>query len=353
MVRTRVRRLFCAIALISLSYRSAHARADGAVLLFEGQVLRPSLCAAMRIQLTDVAEVRCLPETGDASLGGRVTRAASSVRAEGAALGVLLERDPDPTRIRMLLVGAEGDQAVIAIERMVDRPLPDVDRSLALKVRDALERLAATARVLAPRDDAHRAAEAVPMAPVLASAPAATARSWRIHALLEAGGALSLGPDVRGLGVFGAGLRMASTRFYVDGLAMGQVASTTRVRSPEGTVTEDEWGAALSVRAGLTGRRFVLGLYGELGALSVRALGATTDGSTGSMRRGLFRAALGVEARLALFSTVSLRFAPAVELYPVAQAFALDDRVALELGRARLTLPLTLLVAIAPERGAE
>jgi hypothetical protein len=344
-----VRRLLCAIALFSLGPCAAHARAEGKVLLFEVQGLRSSLCAAMRIQLTDVAEVRCRPETGDAPLASRVARAAALVREEEAALGVLLERDPDPERVRMVLVGAADDQAVLAIERIVDRPEPDVDRSLALKVRDALERLGSTPPALAPRA-ATMPEATMPMASILASAPPPEPAT-RFRTLLEAGGALSIGTDLRGLGLFGAGIRMARARAYVDGLVAGQVATTLRTRAPEGAVTEDEWGAALSLRGGFSRRRFALGLYGELGALSVRAIGTTTDGSTGSVRRGLFRSALGIEARLALFSGVALRFAPAVELYPVAQRFALDDRVVVELGRARLSLPLTLLVAIEPQGG--
>src|SRR5687768_9552592 len=127
----------CLLTLLMWLCLSPCARADDRVLLFEQKGLRPGLCAALRIQLTGAAQVTCEREGDEATLSERITRAAERVKAEDARVGLLIERDPDPRLVRMYIVAAQNDQAVVAIERIEDRPEPDVDRSLALKVRDA------------------------------------------------------------------------------------------------------------------------------------------------------------------------------------------------------------------------
>jgi hypothetical protein len=118
------------------------ARADEGVVLREGGAARPGLCAALRIQLSGIAPVSCEAEPARAALSERIAATAARLREQHARLGVLLERDPEPGLLRMYIVAARDDQAVLAIERIEDRPEPDIDRSLALKIGDAYEVMA-------------------------------------------------------------------------------------------------------------------------------------------------------------------------------------------------------------------
>jgi hypothetical protein len=269
------------------------------------------------------------------------------VRGDHAQLGVLLDRGPGEAQVRMLLVGTEGDQAVIAIERIEDRPAPDIDRSLAIKVRDALELIIAVDAARSAAAPAEPEARKAPtMAAVLTRRAPAPASDKSLRVLLEAGGAFSWGTYQRAVGQFALGLQTRRAHYYGEGLLAAQVISRLSVREPEGTVREDEWGGALSLRAGRSTRRLGVGVYGELGVSRISAIGTTSDDTSGTARLWLFRGTMGVDLRVTLAPGIALRFAPAVELFPVAQRFAIDGRVTVDLGRARAIIPLSLVLAL-------
>jgi hypothetical protein len=324
--------------VIAFSFPSRPACAAEGVLLFELPSLRPELCAALRIQLTDLARVDCRAEDDGAPLTDRLGAAARTVQREDAQLAVLLERDPDPRLVRMVLVGRRADQAVLTIERIEDRPEPDVDRSLALKVRDALDVLVATREIVAQRS---------PL-PALLTPPRDSAPSADTGAgpklLFEAGGALSVGHQLRGAGLIGLGGRFAVGLAALELLALGQLASRVHERGGEGQVDEREWGISASARALRTFAHGSVGALAELGFVRYDARGETLDRSSGSSKGTLLRTALGLDLRVHLVRGMSLRFAPALELFPIAQQFALDERVNMTLGRLRALLPLTLLI---------
>ncbi|MDB4987691.1 MAG: hypothetical protein JWN04_2869, partial [Myxococcaceae bacterium] len=173
----------------------AHAR--DSVLLLEEEGLRPALCAALRIQLSDLADVQCRTAEPATDLATRIRLASGHVASEQRRLAVLLERDPEPNRVRMILVGTEPDRAVLAIESIEDREAPDVDRSLALKVRDVFELLEADVASTTPSAGLVRVLTPPRRAP--------SARPMRV--LLEAGAALSAGAQTRAAGVLGVGAR--------------------------------------------------------------------------------------------------------------------------------------------------
>jgi hypothetical protein len=304
--------------------RSAHAR--DAVVLLEAAGLRPDLCVALRIQLTDVADVRCRTEpAGAAGLAARIGAAARLVASEPARLVVLLERDADARHVRMVLVGAPEDRAVLAIESIEDRAAPDVDRSLALKVRDTLDVM-----------DARPANELA-----LVVAPPAAPRTEHLAGLLEVGAAVSVNTHVRAAGLLGLGLRARRGAAYGE-LALGAQRSSSLV---------------VKNQLGRVGRVFgpvSVGALAELGMLGVRAFGITTDGSHGDDARLLARLGVGLDLRATLLrgpTTVVLRCAPTLQIDPTRQRFELDGQPALDLGRVRAWLPLTLLVELPLARG--
>jgi hypothetical protein len=311
------------------------ARADDGVVLHEGSAPRPGLCAALRIQLSGAAPVTCLAEPEQGALSERIAASAAALRARGARLGVLLERDPDPGLLRMYIVAARDDQAVVAIERIEDRPEPDVDRSLALKVSDAYE-VMAIVREAAPE-------RTLPAAAALQPPPAARQRAgWQ--PLLEVGGGLHLEPELlRGLANVLLGVGVVRDTLRVELAAGARLDSQAKAEGELGSVRMRERGALIGVRLLWQRGRFELGgvLEGVLARISADA-GAPVD------RQGhesFFTPALGVGAdlRLRLFGAAWLRFAPSLELLTHEQ-LAIDRTVLLQTGPVRAALPLSLLV---------
>lgn len=323
------------------------APAQTSVLLLEAPGLRPELCAALRIQLADVATVRCAASDDTPDLATRIASAAGTLERDSADLAVLLERDPSPARVRMVLVGRQPDQAVLAIETIEDRPAPDVDRSLALKVRDTLETMSwastdepppmSLARTLAVQTEPHRAASP-------------------LHMLFEAGAGARLAGSSRATGQLALGARATRGNRYGELVLHGQLASPVRAHDrARGRVVEDEWALGLALRGGRSLGRIALGLSGELALVRASALGSTSDGrSRGERSLAFARLGLAVDLRVLLIqgpAGLTLRFAPTLQVDPVALRFELDGQSVLAPGRVHVLLPLSLLVVL-PLRGA-
>jgi hypothetical protein len=288
---------------------TAGARADELV-LYEAPALRPGLCAALRIQLTGVAEVSCRPDLpGDPA--GRIARAANALAGD-ERLAVLLESDQHYAR--MLLVGTAADRALLAVEPVEERPEPDVDRALALKVREVLETSRAQPSVSPQRPHA---------------------------VLLELGGALSAGAHTRALAVLALGLRATRARRFGELVVFGRLAS----RLEQARVREHEWELGLSARAGFVHGRFSLGPALDLGVVRARAYGRSEDGRSGDAALALPRFGLALDLRVTVHRALTLRFAPTLQLDPVAHRFSVEDR-ALSLGHLHVLLPLTLVLGI-------
>jgi hypothetical protein len=315
------------------------ARADESVLLFETPALRPELCGALRIQLSDAATVRCIAEQGGA-LPERIARAAAAVRSQSARLAVLLERDEEPTAVRMVLVGSSPDRAILTIEQHEGRPDPDIDRSLALKVRDALDVIAVAEEVV--RDKSPLPALLVPRE----RAPD------RFHLLLEGGGGASLIRRTRAVGTVAFGASVESAQLRGELALTGALPSPITVRSL-GRVEEREWALSLSLRMLRKFGRSAVGSAVEAGIVHVSADGVTSDlSASGSSDLVRPRLALALDLRFTPMAGLTLRLAPALELYPINQQFALDRDVRLDLGHVRVLLPLTLLFELPVAREA-
>lgn len=314
------------------------ARAQDRVLLLETPELRPELCGALRIQLTDVAAVRCSPAPGG-PLPERIERAAAAVRDEGARLAVLLEREGEADAVRMVLVGPEPDRALLTMERHEGRPEPDIDRSLALKVRDALDVIEVAEEVVAEKS---------PLPALLAPRPR---EADRMHLLFEGGGGASLSLHTRAIGILAFGASLENTRLRAELALAGTLASQVTTRGG-GRVEEDEWALALSVRGLRKLGRVAFGGALEGGIVHMSADGETIDGTSGRAERLRPRLALALDLRVSPLRGLTLRLAPALEIYPTAQKFALDGEPRLELGHVRVLVPLTLLFELPVAREA-
>ncbi|HEX6240700.1 MAG TPA: hypothetical protein VFZ61_07400 [Polyangiales bacterium] len=307
------------------------------VLLWETPTIRPGLCAALRIQLTGVATVTCQPGAQAGPLSERIRAASARVASVPAKVGVLLERDPDPSLVRMYLVASGSDQAVISIERIEDRPDADVDRSLALKVRDALD-------VMIAAEAAQREAPALPALLVPKPRPSALAQRWQTA--IEAGAAASWGAHTRFSGILAVGARLLRGRTYGELVGALRMSTAIRTENRFGVVDAEEWGATLALRIGRRVARFGLGALAIVGLDRVGARGVTSDGSAGEETVAVLHTDIGLDLRVQLVQGVWMRLAPALQIYPIAQRFTLDDQLVTELGRLRVDVPLTLLVTL-------
>jgi len=328
------------IVLAVWAWGACCARAEDVVRLFETKGLRPALCSALRIQVSDLGDVRCEVDALDSDLPARIEAAAEVVQNKQARLSVLLERDPNPRRVRMYIVGGRDDEAVIAIENIENKPDPDVDRALALKVRDALDAFELVKQSVA-------AGASTPLAAVVAPRSVESVPE-RWAALLEAGGGLLAGggSGARAAGKMLAGARLSAASLRAE-LALGaRLHSDITQQSGGASVDESEWGPLLSLRGLWSSARFELGAVSEVTFLSMHAQGTTASGARGSKREGSLALSLGLDARVLLFRATSLRFAPAIEVLSVAQRFSVDDRVTMNLGRTRVLVPLSLLLAL-------
>ncbi|MFT3927646.1 MAG: hypothetical protein QM778_34265 [Myxococcales bacterium] len=349
----------------------ARAQPAPSVLLLEHPGLRPDLCGALRIQLSGLAQVRCERETAAVALPARIGAAAERVRGGKAKLGVFLERDPDPGFVRMYIVGSEGDQAVLAVEKIEDRPDADVDRSLALEVAAAFE---AVARVEAARQEG-RPAEGTPgpaptpLGGVLAppGAPAPTVRadqapaagagqevSAREHGwalFVDVGGGFRVDAAVQGLVSADLGFSRVSARTRLD-LGVGFELGTRYQRSQDQTQVH-AWERGPQVTARLLRRWTRIELGGELviGCPLLSAEGIARDGTRGEKLLALPSLGFGLDFRVRLVSTAFLRLSPRLDVPLVHQSLEVDDVQVMDFPPLGVTVPLSLIFYLPLQAG--
>lgn len=300
--------------------------------------LRPELCAALRIQLSGAAQVSCEPEPVRPELPDRIARAATRVQVGDGRLVVLLERDPDPRLVRMYVVGSRADQAVLSMERIEDRPGPDVDRSLALKVGAALEvvsqieHAAVLSGVLAAPAGG---ATGVP------AGDAARGRRWALF--LDLGGGLATAPSVHGLAIGHLGVSRVRPRARLD-LGLGFQAGTRATQTKQGSeVQVAERGLLVTARALRRLGRIELG--GELaftGAF-LAAEGVAVDGTRGEQTLFTPSAGLGLDLRVRLFSSAYLRLSPRLDVPLIDRSLRVDDVTVVDFPSVQLSVPASLL----------
>lgn len=138
-------RLFVwATAYLICSFSQA-AYAQSQVLLYRmhKQPLREGLYAALRIQLAGVANVSRAGDLNDSAITDRVATAAANVKEKRAILAVWVEGPVEladgSSELELYLVGERSGRAVVELLRLPAGKGPDIDRSLALKVREVVD----------------------------------------------------------------------------------------------------------------------------------------------------------------------------------------------------------------------
>ncbi len=248
----------------------------GQALLLYAEDGRPGVCGALRIQMADVGGVVCETSSLPSGFAARIAYVSAQVRARGARIGLVVEPDSDPTLVRMLIIGARADQAVLAIERLADRPGPDVDRSLALKAREAHDVVAVgpelpLAAVLRPTPTSPR--------PDAGPEPRAAPSARRYFGDVVMGP--WLGPAALLGGALSVGVARQRQRLRWETVAQGYLLSEHNERRGARSVTLTEWGASLLQRLLFTRGRLATGGALGLHGASLRARGIDETGATG------------------------------------------------------------------------
>lgn len=324
-------------ALLVAPWGAVQAAPPATVLLAVRPGLRPQLCDALQIQLASVAELRCERTAEQGDVATRIAALSKRVAELHATLGAFVVEEPGARTVQLVIVGARPDRAVLAYEPLRDLPAPDIDRSLALEVADALDAItrAQDSRAEQPQPSA------LPLAAALAPPPSAEPRA-RHALLLEVGGAHGGRGALPFAGLVALGLRRALGRRafeLVSSLGMG-----SRARSDDAAGELELRGlvAALGVRAVWRAGPLELGLHAGLGLLKVRASGTDRAGERGAGSVLSPELTLGSDLRLRLGDSAYLAFAPSLGFAPIAQRFRLAGSTARELDHVGFLLPLSL-----------
>jgi hypothetical protein len=253
----------------------------------------------------------------------------------------------------MYILAAQEDQAVLAIERIENRPEPDVDRSLALKVADAYEIVAAVQRVMPEKQG--QALTAAGVAPV-AVEPAAIERpapsSPSLASFLEAGGGIASAGGARAISKLWLGAAWLRPGFAMEVSAGVRLVSRRRERNEAGRVSLAERGPIASWRVLMMEERFAIGAALEAGLSFVSAEGVAPDGTRGARMVLLPTLGLHLDARVQLVRAVALRFAPGLELLTIDRQFGVDEQVVVNDGPLRISATFSLMVDL-PFRSRE
>lgn len=309
-----------------------------AIVLLQQPDVRPNLCVALRIQSSGLAEVQCEADSHTAApLAERLTNAASRVQQGNARLGVFLERDPDPRLVRMYIVAAREDQALLSVDAIEDAPGVDADRSLALKVVDALR--------LSPTRDGGpvlvlQARESEPVSPARV-AP----RPWRVF--LELGAGLRTGPAAQAVAQFVLGAARSYGAFRVEWGAGVDLGVRRIVRHEDGSsVRAREVGPLAAARTLYRFSRLEVGLEARSLFTLISADGTARDGSQGERQVLVPTLGLGLDVRMRLASFVALRVAPTLEVAWVEQRFFVDGAALLAYPPVRFALPVSFVFSL-------
>jgi hypothetical protein len=339
---------FAAMLAWLLAAGSLQAQASVVVLRPAGTPEQPGLIQALRIQLADAAPVVDGGELAASSLPERIAEAGQRSRQAQARLAIWVEPaqpgqagQGDPAAPWLLyLVGQRDGRVLVDVVQVPEGTAPDVERSLALKVREA--------------HDALRAAE--PQAALLASEPAAAAQAPR----QPWGFRLALGPAAAALDGSAAGQWGLSLQLGTDlhlggrGREPGRVSlhaaaqlrwfAAAEVGSAAGNVALDELDPGLWLAALYRGGRFGVGLSTGLLARRIHVLAEASGGERGEARELVWSVPIALELQLTLLAQLALRLAPGLEINLDPENFAIAGVPVIELGRIRPGLELSLVL---------
>jgi hypothetical protein len=332
----------CCLAILAICWAS-RARADDRVLLLtDSAEPRPGLLSALRIQLMGACDVASREAPAVPSVAARVAamtelaereRALLVVRAEGPlALG-------DGSQEAVLyMVGQRKGRALLEVVRVPGNSGPDLDRTLALKVREAV-------------DELHRSAAGSPSDAML-GLPADASAVMDAHGPTRWGGVLGLGvvggpQSGATFGQWGpqlhVGPALLAARLRLSMLLVLGWFPSLEARRADASVRVSEVAPELALHAQLRQRGLWLGARTGLALALVHATGRNGAGAQGEAHEQLPSWQLAVDAELPLVDGLSLDFEVGLQTWLRRQRFAVDAMQVLDLGRLRPLARLALV----------
>jgi hypothetical protein len=316
------------------------ARAQQKVLLLRDQtVVQPGLLSALRIQLLGVAdaEARTVPAGG--GVPARVAAATELSRREHALLAVWTEGpvlSPEGSGDTVLyLVGQREGRALVEVVRVPGGDGPALDRTLALKVRVAVDELERSG------ESSPGGVMLVPQSAEAAPGARPVGRSW--GALFGAG--VIVGPQTGAAAGqwdvhFRAGPALLISPFRLSlELALGWFPALRIERAGE-SVRLSELAPGLALHAQLRQAALWLGLHSGVSLVWVQASGRSRSGAQGQASEQLAVLENGFDVELPIAGGLGMELALLAQAWLDRQRFAVNGREVADLGRLR---PLALL----------
>ncbi len=301
------------------------------------------------IQLSRIATVEVGPAIIDGHLSEKVEMAVDEVDAREATVAVWIERGDKRKgkRIEFVLhiVGRRQGRLMVEVFRLPAREGPDLDRTLALKVGEVLDKM------LVPLEPEPSVTWVDPTAterlPPVEPKPKLEPPGLRFLAEVGVRGSAGLDAPEAAAGVYLAvGVRRPVADFIGEVYVSGGIDSGANTVVPEGTVDTDEIVAAVGARLLSPIGRLHLGAQLEVGLRFITADGVTPRGREGS-ESVLLPVVLGsLEARWLLRSSFVLRAAAGVEYSPDRLSLTVNSEPVVDLGRVRPVAQLAVVFLI-------
>jgi len=361
------------VAFLAAQGPKVRAQAQDRVLLVQeaGAPARPELLLALRIQLTGAAEVETAAVPDSQSTTARIESASVLAGAENALAvvwteGPIVTQDGSQEAV-LYVVGQQHGRALLEVVRVPGDSGPDMDRTLALKVREIVDALQAArahapgAALLTPTGTAQktsaRAAPSPTPAPSPGSSPAPSSPAAEAHWTAAAAlGVLASAQAGAAYGQWGAGigvgprLNLAANTLRLSGMLGLALYPRTEVQKAGARVGIVEITPSLALHA--QSKQGPLWLGARVGgALAfISADGRNAQGTRGVADQQLASLLFGVDAELPLGANLGVSLAVALEAHLRRQRFAVDDKQVADLSRLR---PLAMLALTWSGGGAD
>ncbi len=296
---------------------------------------RRGLTEALRIQLGGIAHVSDGGVLPGGTLSHRVQEGVLRIGKRSAVLGVWVEgpaQAADGTQeLLLVLLGSRHGRAVVEVLRLPGGDGPEVDRSLALKTRAALDTLL-EGREPIMLDDKGRADHG------RGAAATDAADRWVWGWILDAGAVATTleGSDLGQWGLSaGGGIRLQYGRWSLHGRALFRLCPSLEARNAEARVLLQELAPGTGASALLRLGRVAIGPHLGFHLRLVSAEGISPAGNRGSDTVLIPALLSAVQGQLALQPWLALRLALGLEVASRGQAFAVNRQTVAQSDRVR------------------
>jgi hypothetical protein len=304
---------------------------DRVVLLDDPARPSPGLISALHIQLTGVARLDVRQDIVNTGISARIQAASGLARSDDVLVVTWTEPAVELAgggrEAVLYVVGRKQGRALLEVVRVPGGEGPDVERSLALKLREVIDEV---------RHNRARATTVdVTLEPVQSGTPASPAGRWGEAAAVAA----ALTPlDGRDSGQWGGrmsgGAALRAGPFRLSGLLQMGVFPLVEIEREAAVVRFYELAPGLLVRAQFDHRPWWFGLRGGP-QLSVVDAEARAEGSEGEASEVLASFLVGAEVELTIGGGVGIAAAIDLEGRFTRQFFTVAGERVMDLGRVR------------------